>query len=739
MDKRVKYIKKEFIEIFDAFDNNEDISMIYDSYDEYNGAMFNYIKSKDKIWFNAYFDMILDMVKKNTAKSDIKKELLSIKTCNKFIVKRIISFIFDDDLINEELGENTNDEINEQIDELEDIKIEEAINNFSWRNNQMEAIANTINQNFTCGIHNQIMGSGKTLIILNTISEHFRLNPNNKKIYIITSFRQEILKELFFNMDGSINEEKKTFLKNNNIIDLNKYYMINRIHKKNTKITISGKRPTLLVVNIDFLRILDKKNSIDYGQVNFIILDECHSVSASKFYEILKKIKYNYKIPIIGFSATPLRDKAEDKLIDIFSSTFNSEEKLKKLNIISNYDFINAIKDNIILPPCYVLCEVNKTLNGRIGRENKDIMIRIFEKTIEDAPYKKIIGWCRTISHMKEYYKFIKDNFTDLTVYCSSFCDSKLGALGYNTNFNEYMKKKNNCILLCVNRCREGSDIQNVDTAIYLDIVKKRSLLVALQTSGRVLRKDKEGKKTCGFVIDSFVNCNGIQIEVLTANKIINYYKKIFSLCDVNLYENKNKMYDEMIKICSNVDFNKEKEELTLKIDDDNKNNIKFKLELKTLNYDFNKFIKELIVIIDKSCQITRNEKFNKIIETIKKTKHMTVYTLDFWKKYDEMPDKLKLGLPENSQILRQEYDDKFKETNWYELLSLDVSGWYDSIEECRLSLRKLSKNTITSKNYASFLKKDKKLPCNPGELFATKNFTSIEKDFNFIKKKTEF
>ena len=53
----------------------------------------------------------------------------------------------------------------------------------------------------------------------------------------------------------------------------------------------------------------------------------------------------------------------------------------------------------------------------------------------------------------------------------------------------------------------------------------KRSLLVALQTSGRVLRKDKDNKKTHGLIIDSFVNIDGIQVEVMTAQKIINYYQ----------------------------------------------------------------------------------------------------------------------------------------------------------------------------------------------------------------------
>ncbi len=58
------------------------------------------------------------------------------------------------------------------------------------------------------------------------------------------------------------------------------------------------------------MKALDNNECIDYEECNFIIFDECHGVSAPKFYNLIKKIKYDYKVPIIGFSATPLREKA---------------------------------------------------------------------------------------------------------------------------------------------------------------------------------------------------------------------------------------------------------------------------------------------------------------------------------------------------------------------------------------------------------------------------------------------
>jgi hypothetical protein len=44
------------------------------------------------------------------------------------------------------------------------------------------------------------------------------LYPENKKLYTITCFRQEILKDLFFDKDGEIDDEKEDFFRDNDII-----------------------------------------------------------------------------------------------------------------------------------------------------------------------------------------------------------------------------------------------------------------------------------------------------------------------------------------------------------------------------------------------------------------------------------------------------------------------------------------------------------------------------------------
>lgn len=742
--KNLKFIKKEINEILKAINDGISDNMIYDSYEEYNKSMLDYIKSKDKIWFKGFFSMIDEELEEGANEEKLKKELISIPKSNKFFVNHVLDTIFSKDVL---LNDNNNEE-NEDEEEkaehkfIEDVKIEEVINNFVWRKNQEDAIEKTIKQDFISGVHNQIMGAGKTLIILHTIYKHFTLKPN-KKFYVITTNRQEILKDLFFNEDGTINEEKKIFFKENKIIDLDQFKIIVKLNftkkengqefKINNKIKdvqLAKNKPSILIVNTDFLKALDNNECIDYEECNFVIFDECHGVSAPKFYNLVKKIKYDYKVPIIGFSATPLREKAEKKLIDIFCSS--TDGKNKKLNIISNYDFINAIKDDVILPPFYILCEVNKTLNNRIGKDNKQIMKKVLEDMLKVAPYGKIIGWVKNIIHLKEYYKFIKENFPELSIYCSSYCDEQLKALGYNTNWDDFTKnKKEKSILLCVNRGREGSDIMNLDIAIYLDSVRKRSLLVALQTSGRVLRKDKLKKKSHGIIIDSFVNVGGIQVEVMTAQKIINYYKQIFSLCDDNDYKEQKESYNQMISICQNLDYDEKKQEIIVKIDDKEKHNMKIKLDLKTKSYDFNKLKIEISTIIDKMYNVDKNEKFSRIIESLKKSNWFNLKTLDFWKSYDDLPNKDKIGLPLSSKELYEEYKEYFDSKTWYEILDLNTNGWYQTINECRNALKKIYNTEYDDILYQKAINEDKKIPFNPYEFYKLYGFKNVKDTFN--------
>ena len=95
-------------------------------------------------------------------------------------------------------------------------------------------------------------------------------------------------------------------------------------------------------------------------------------------------------------------------------------------------------------------------------------------------------------------------------------------------NYEEFKRAKNNSILFCADKHREGSNISFLDACVFLDNVKERSVLTFIQCIGRVLRSTN-GKKF-GLVIDSYVNEGNMSKNELILRKIIEYYKILNNL-----------------------------------------------------------------------------------------------------------------------------------------------------------------------------------------------------------------
>ena len=261
-----------------------------------------------------------------------------------------------------------------------------------------------------------------------------------------------------------------------------------------------------------------------------------------------------------------------------------------------------------ILPPSYTIIEIKRTCKNKIGKTNKDITKNVLNKVFLDLPYKKIICWCGRIDKMIELYKFFKLNFKNLIIYCSTSKDEELSKQKLNTNFDKFYKAKSNCILLCVNRCREGSDIFYLDCGIYLDQVKKRGIAVTIQTIGRILRPDKEKKKKCGIIIDSFINDGKIEIEVMTALKIINYYEKVLGLAKFDDYKDIIESYEKMKEIFINTEYDEDTSNIKIKIDDNTDHDAQIKLELITKKFDWSKFKSTLSDFLKQHFNIANNE-----------------------------------------------------------------------------------------------------------------------------------
>ena len=281
---------------------------------------------------------------------------------------------------------------------------------------QLKAIEKTIEQNFVSGINCQIMGAGKSLIILKTIQSHYDINKTNK-IYIICTERIDILKKLFLkpnNNNYTINKDNFTKWKTNNIIDIEKFIFINYLTNKkfNPKDLIPSEKPILLIINNAYLKARNNYTKINRSNIGLIMIDECHLISGDKNYDMFKWFKYgslenkvrlntnNLIIHIIGFSATPMREtkKSSNQLKDIFSDSSESSPN-NKLNLISNYTFIDGLIDRIILPFKHIIIE-NKTNNIE-----KDILKVIFNKYIlsnDELSYKKGVCWDKLLENIEK-------------------------------------------------------------------------------------------------------------------------------------------------------------------------------------------------------------------------------------------------------------------------------------------------------------------------------------------------
>lgn len=285
--------------------------------------------------------------------------------------------------------------------------------------------------------------------------------------------------------------------------------------------------------------------------------------------------------------------------------------------------------------------------------------------------------------------------------------------------------------MLCVNRCREGSDIKNLDCGIYLDNVKKRSTLVSMQTVGRILRPDKNKLKSNGYMIDTFINESKIEIELLTAQKVLTYYEKISGLTEDDTYKELIDTYHKMKVICSNTDYDDKTKKIKIKIDDNPKHDTEIKLELTTKTFNWAVFKNKLENIIDKNFSISKEQKFKLIIDKLKKT-NLFVREIDFWKTYEKLNLK-ELKLTTKNEFYK-EFEEYFDSTSWFKIMNFDISCYYKTIPECKKAICNLFDKfegvQITQKIYDNLRKYDKKLPPFPKEYFKKDKFGAIEKEF---------
>ena len=402
-----------------------------------------------------------------------------------------------------------------------DLIINQKMN--TLRPNQTRAITESINNDFTSGIHYHATGTGKSWIAMNIILEFYKKYPKYNVIWICE--KKSILIEQF-NIKNLKERDFNHIFQKYNILNFSDFKLVDWYNSVNT--AKFWNKPVLLIINRAFLTSNDKYKKIKLP-FHLIIHDECHTIvnkTTREFYDfILKKIEENPIPKCIGFSATPNLDYEPYK------------------NIISSYSIYDAFIDNVIVSPKIKWFTCDDIINY------EEIII-LLKREMDNSKlvYKKIIVWCGMIELCNNMAKLCSKYFTDYLI----SIDTSKRSDGYGS-YEDFYQIEEKGILFCAAKHREGSDIKNLDACLFLDKVEKRCPKVFLQCIGRVLRIDKNGLKKFGLIIDvkaksSMMICNqlnqylNLPPDVFPWNyqyeKYINDNNKIIKINELNMINN---------------------------------------------------------------------------------------------------------------------------------------------------------------------------------------------------------
>ena len=333
--------------------------------------------------------------------------------------------------------------------------------------NQINAIDTSINNDFQSGIHFHATGTGKSWIALELILA-FNNKYKNTNIFWICE-RKSILIEQF---SSKLLKERgyEDVFKKFHILNFSSHKQQDWYNSVNTS-RFWGKS-TLTIINRSFLTSNDKFKKINLN-IDLIIHDECHTIvnnSTREYYNYMLEKYPNIKV--LGFSATP-------------NTNFEPFT-----NILSSYSIYNAFVDDVIVQPVIHWFKSDDNMN-------QEIIIQNVKTLIDKMPYKKVIIWCGMIKSCKDYATLWSKYFNDYLI----SIDTSIEINDFHS-FEEFEKKEEKALLFCAGKHREGSDIKNLDCAVFLDFVQNRYCKTFVQCIGRVLRKDKNNIKKSGLIID---------------------------------------------------------------------------------------------------------------------------------------------------------------------------------------------------------------------------------------------
>jgi len=616
----------------------------------------------------------------------------------------IFNFFKDNYIYNELYKINKNDVI------IPEEKPQELLSSYIPRINQQEAFNKLEKYGLQTGIHCQATGCGKSFIIIRYIDYVFKKFKENSKVILFTE-RINILRDMF------------GFTKNNNQPDYNliehwkkigvgnltQYKIINCVTKKdrNWYKQLNNDGPVLIVINRAYL------TSSKYSSINnlsLILHDECHNTTSEKCNQFLTNF-HKKNIPIVGFSATPVRTGRNDltELNKIYGIN-------NSLNLLTNYNLIYAISENLVLPPefCWFHIDTKNTIKENdVSQIELGTVLELLNNLIPNLPNKKIIAWCGTIEKTKKWKKLFEQNYLqrhnmlDFKFYIDTSSCS-------NNDYIEFYNLSGNAILFCANKHREGSDIPNLDTCIFLDGVKNRSPIPFIQSIGRTLRFSSNKNKTKGYIIEGLYRYENYEKEFI--DKIIGYYIALQNVSgDVS-------NYDSYIELNNVIKFDKENKKINFRI---NNGETTITINLNTIHWD--NIVDKFDTLLQNKTRLSTSDNMRHKATILTSVFNFNINT-DFFDAYEKISkeDKQKYNLPD---ISTHDYQKLFVNKNWFDFLNIK-HDFYPSMFDAKRGLESKKINLIDpEKNWKSWCEDDEQLPLYPKYIWDDFNFNHFNSD----------
>jgi hypothetical protein len=325
--------------------------------------------------------------------------------------------------------------------------------------NQERAVAASVANSFASGIHSHATGTGKSWIALEII-DRFLQTVATPLIFWICE-QKSILEEQFAATTLNSKGYSRVIVKFL-VHDFTKTKPSNWPSLVNQAAV--WRRPQLVIINRAFLTSQERYKALRKS-IDLVIHDECHSIrnrTSQDFYSHMRPVR------VIGFSATPCTDY----------------EPLTQ--IISHYSIADAVADGVILPPTIHWLKSHHKIT--------DAHVRTALKVLfADQPYKKAVIWCGMIEYCHQAAKEWAADFPDFLIATDTSMEG---------NYEAFAAAESNALLFCAAKHREGSDILNLDTCVFLDRVADRGAATFVQCAGRVLRRDPANRKRTGLILD---------------------------------------------------------------------------------------------------------------------------------------------------------------------------------------------------------------------------------------------